>query len=73
MSDFLYREFIYLAYYCELQLQQILPYYFLGMVAGSFISVFAKNSLNRIVERMGVRRHGFLGLIIAIVLGFASH
>ena len=37
MSDFLYREFIYLAYYCELQLKQILPYYFLGMVAGSFI------------------------------------
>ena len=72
MSDFLYREFIYLAYYCELQLKQILPYYFLGMVAGSFISVFAKNSLNRIVERMGVRRHGFVGLIIAIVLGFAS-
>lgn len=72
MTDFLSREFIYLAYYCEIQLKQILPYYFLGMVAGSFISVFAKNSLNRLVERMGVRRHCFLGLIIAIILGFAS-
>lgn len=72
MTDLLSREFIYLAYYCEIQLKQILPYYFLGMVAGSFISVFAKNSLNRLVERMGVRRHGFLGLIIAIILGFAS-
>lgn len=42
MLDILHREFVCLWYYFELQLRQILPYWVLGMVIGSVISVFCK-------------------------------
>ena len=43
MMKVLTREFIYLRYYFELQLMQILRYWVLGILIGSFISVFAKD------------------------------
>ena len=42
MLTVLQREFVYLWYYFDLQLRQILPYWVLGMVLGSAISVFVK-------------------------------
>ena len=44
MAEILHREFVYLWYYFTLQLGQIFPYWVLGMVLGSAISVFAKGS-----------------------------
>lgn len=46
MLDILRREFIYLWYYFELQLRQIFPYWVLGMVIGSVISVFCKGAIH---------------------------
>ena len=46
MLEVLHREFVYLWYYFELQLRQILPYWVLGMVIGSAISVFGKKAIN---------------------------
>lgn len=42
MAEIFHREFVYLWYYFTLQLGQIFPYWVLGMVLGSAISVFAK-------------------------------
>ena len=36
------REVVYLWYYFDLQLRQILPYWALGIVIGSVVSVFGK-------------------------------
>ena len=41
MIDTIRREWVYLWYYFTLQLRQILPYYVLGIILGSVISVFA--------------------------------
>ena len=40
MANVLRREFIYLAYYFSAQLEQILPYWALGILIGSVVSVF---------------------------------
>ena len=48
MLDILSREFVYLWYYFELQLRQIFPYWVLGMVIGSVISVFGKGAIHRL-------------------------
>lgn len=46
MAEVLEREFIYVSYYFMVQLRQIFLYWVLGMVIGSFISVFAKNAIH---------------------------
>ena len=46
MAEIFHREFVYLWYYFTLQLGQIFPYWVLGMVLGSAISVFAKGSIH---------------------------
>lgn len=45
MSEILYREFVYLAYYFEIQFTQIAGYYLFGIVSGSLISVFLKKRI----------------------------
>ena len=66
------REAIYLWYYFDLQLRQILPYYVLGIVLGSVISVFAKDHIHGLFRRMGDTRLGMLGVVPASILGIAS-
>ena len=66
------REFVYVAYYFMLQLKQILPYWILGMVIGSVISVFVKDKIHGAVTKMGEHRLGVLGIVIASLLGIAS-
>ena len=72
MAEILHREFVYLWYYFTLQLGQIFPYWVLGMVLGSAISVFAKGSIHALFGRLQTKRLGALGLISASVLGIAS-
>lgn len=61
MLDIRHREFVYLRYYFELQLRQILPYWVLGMVIGSVISVFGKGAIHRLfgsIQGLCPRRRG---------------
>ena len=66
------RELIYLWYYFSVQLEQIFPYWVLGMVLGSAISVFAKNSIHTLFRSIQGKRLGALGVIPASALGIAS-
>jgi len=65
MADALRREFIYLAYYFSVQLEQILPYWALGILIGSVVSVFGKAKIQRVFAAMGAKKLGVLGLIPA--------
>lgn len=66
------RELIYLWYYFNVQLEQIFPYWVLGMVLGSAISVFAKDSIHSLFRSIHGKRLGALGVIPASALGIAS-
>ena len=66
------RELIYLWYYFSVQLEQIFPYWVLGMVLGSAVSVFAKDSIHRLFRSIQGKRLGALGVIPASALGIAS-
>lgn len=72
MLDTLRREWVYLWYYLTVQMEQIVPYYLVGILIGSAISVFGKGKIHAAFSRMGRRRLGALGLIPASVLGIAS-
>lgn len=72
MIDVLCREGVYLWYYFDLQLRQIFPYWVLGMVLGSLISVFAKEHIHGLFRSMQGRRLGIAGILIASALGIAS-
>ena len=48
------REAVYIWYYFELQLRQIFWYWILGMLIGSFISVFAKDTIHGIFAGIGM-------------------
>ena len=72
MASVLRREFIYLAYYFSVQLEQILPYWALGVLIGSAVSVFGKAKIRRAFAAMGAKKLGVLGLIPASLLGIAS-
>jgi len=65
-------ELVYIRYYFELQLFQILPYWVIGIAAGSVISVFLKDRIHGIFRKMSASRFGVLGLVPASLLGIAS-
>ena len=66
------REFIYIWYYVDLQFRQLFLYWILGMAIGSLISVFAKDKIHGVFERMQGKKIGLLGIIPACLLGIAS-
>ncbi len=66
------REFVYIWYYFDLQLRQIICYWIIGMLIGSFISVFAKDRIHGIFYGMRDKKIGLLGIIPACLLGIAS-
>lgn len=70
--DIIRREFIYLWYYFDIQLRQILPYWILGMVIGSLISVFLKDRLHGLFRSLGGKKLGVFGIVAASALGVAS-
>ena len=72
MIEIIQRECVYLWYYFTLQLKQIAPYYALGIVLGSIISVFAKDHIHRLFRRLSGTKLGILGIIPASILGIAS-
>lgn len=72
MIDGLHREWVYLWYYFTIQLEQIFPYWVLGMVLGSMVSVFGKQSIHRLFEKLNDTGLGLLGLVPACLLGIAS-
>ncbi|MGL5721795.1 MAG: permease [Brevinema sp.] len=72
MGEVLQREFIYLWFYFTVIVQQIAPYYILGMVIGSTISVFGKGHIHRFFTTMLDKKLGVLGIIPASILGIVS-
>ena len=66
------REIIYIWYYFEIQFRQICRYWILGMLIGSFISVFAKDRIHGIFAGMKDKKWGLFGIIPACILGIAS-
>lgn len=72
MAEILHREFVYLWYYFTIQLDQIFPYWVMGMVLGSAISVFAKGTIHNLFGKLQTKPWGWLGLIPASLLGIAS-
>lgn len=72
MIDTLHREFVYIWYYFDIQLRQIFPYWVLGMVLGSAVSVFAKEKIHDAVRSLTSKKLGAFGVIPASMLGIAS-
>ena len=72
MLDVLRREGVYLWYYFDIQLRQIIGYWVLGMALGSAVSVFLKDSIHGAFRALGEKKLGVLGVGIASLLGIAS-
>lgn len=72
MLEILRRELIYINYYFMIQLRQIAFYWILGMVIGSFVSVFAKDKIHQCFEKIKDKRWGVFGVVPASILGIAS-
>ena len=72
MSESINREFIYLWYYFSVQLEQIFPYWALGIVIGSFISVFFKNKIHGLFASINQHKIGIAGNIVASIIGIIS-
>lgn len=72
MTQVLHREFVYIWYYFDVQLRQIYPYWVLGMVLGSAVSVFAKEKIHNAVRSLSGKKLGAFGVIPASALGIAS-
>lgn len=72
MSSVLKRESIYFWYYFSIQFEQIFRYWLIGIVIGSAISVFGKDKIHGLFDRMKNKRLGLLGIIPASLLGIAS-
>ncbi len=72
LLEILEREYIYLRYYFEILFRQIAPYWVLGMVLGSAVSVFAKDAIHRCFAGLKDKRWGAWGVIPASMLGIAS-
>lgn len=70
--DILKREFIYLWYYTTILLEQIFPYWLMGMVIGSVVSVFGKERIHHLFSNMQGKKWGVFGVIPACILGIAS-
>ncbi|MBR3397075.1 MAG: permease [Lachnospiraceae bacterium] len=66
------REIIYIWYYFEIQFRQICWYWILGMLIGSFISVFAKGRIHGAFAGMKNKKWGLFGIVPACMLGIAS-
>lgn len=66
------REFIYIWYYFSVQFEQIFGYWVLGMLIGSAVSVFAKDTIHRAFRSLQGKRLGVFGIAAASALGIAS-
>lgn len=72
MFDSIQREIIYLWYYFSIQLQQIAPYWILGIIIGSVVSVFGKDKIHDILISIQQKHLGIAGIVPASLLGIVS-
>ena len=72
MIEWIRREAVYLWYYLDIQIRQIAPYWLLGIVLGSAVSVFGRKYIHGAFAKIGRRKMGWLGVIPASLLGIAS-
>lgn len=72
MVEMIHREAVYLWYYFSVQLEQIFPYWVLGMVLGSAVSVFLKDRIHGVFRSFGDKKLGVFGIFAASALGIAS-
>ena len=72
MFEIVRRESVYLWYYFSVQLEQLFPYWVLGMLLGSAVSVFLKDKIHNTFRAIGEKKIGILGIVAASVLGIAS-
>jgi len=72
MIDAVQREAIYLWYYLDILFRQIAGYWMLGTLIGSAVSIFGKDKLVGLMERMQRSRLGLFGVVPAALLGIAS-
>lgn len=70
--EIIVREITYIWYYFSLQLRQIFVYWVIGMVVGSVVSVFLKEHIHKAMRSLGGKKMGFVGIVVASVLGIAS-
>lgn len=70
--DVLRREVIYLWYYFSIQFEQIFRYWLVGMAIGSIVSVFGKERIRLLFERLQEKKLGLFGIVPACILGIAS-
>lgn len=56
----------------DVQFRQIFIYWILGILIGSFISVFAKDKINILMSKTDEKRFGIIGVIPACILGIVS-
>ena len=68
----IHREFIYIWYYFDVQFRQIFLYWAIGILIGSCISVFLKDSIHGLFRKMSGSRFGIIGVVPASLLGIAS-
>ena len=66
------REFVYLWYYFVVVFNQIAPYWAVGIMIGSVISVFGKKKIHRLFASTQDKDLGMLGLVPASLIGIAS-
>ena len=72
MSELIRREAVYLWYYFSVQLEQLFPYWVLGMLLGSAVSVFLKDRIHQACRALGEKKLGLAGIAAASALGIAS-
>ncbi|MCD7951559.1 MAG: permease [Synergistaceae bacterium] len=66
------QEIIYLSYYFITLFKEIAPFWALGILVGSVISVFAKERIHWLLGAMQGARFGAFGVIPASILGIIS-
>lgn len=66
------RELIYIWYFFDVQFRQIVGYWILGIVVGSFVSVFLKKYIHDRMASLQDRRFGVWGILPASALGILS-
>ncbi len=72
MTKIVKREFIYIWYYFSVQFRQIFGYWVIGMLIGSFISVFFKDRIHQAMRDLKSDGGNFAGIVLASVLGVIS-
>ncbi len=72
MMEILRREAVYLWYYFDIQLRQIVWYWVFGMVIGSAVSVFLRERVYETFRSLGDKKLGISGVFIGSTLGIAS-